>query len=348
MKRKLTHLLSAALTLAMMAAAGLAADPGIDLPNDPGVREFSQINDQKKGSVLIYNLYSSSASNSNAENTRISITNTNPIDDVAVHLFFVDGISCNVADVFICLTEGQTTSFLTADLDPGTMGYLIAIAVDADEGGPIAFDWLIGDEYVKLASGHRANLGAEAVSVAFPPLLTFPTSNGSQVALLFEGVCYGQLPRVLAVDNIPDRASGNDTLVVINRIGGNLATGAGLIGNVFGILYDDMEMGLSFSFTASNCQFKSSLSNNFPRTAPRFEQAIPAGRSGWMKFWSTSAVDQRPFGSDSDSRAITGAVLNANSNAGASANAFNGGRNLHKLTLNPFTVLVVPVFAPNC
>jgi hypothetical protein len=61
--------------------------------------------------------------------------------------------------VNICLTANQTTTFLASEQDPGTTGYHLAIAVDGVNGCPINFNFLIGDEYIKLESGHFANLG---------------------------------------------------------------------------------------------------------------------------------------------------------------------------------------------
>src|SRR5262249_22626629 len=158
---------------------------------------------------------SSSASAPAANNTRINITNTNPTRDVSIHVFFVDGFSCSVADTFICLTRNQTASFTSSDADPGTQGYVAAFVVDF-RGVPITFDWLIGDEYVKFATGHTANLGAEAVSVSILPLLVFLNDGGSTATVFFDGVCYNKLPRTLAVDSVPSAADGNSTLLIVN------------------------------------------------------------------------------------------------------------------------------------
>ena len=76
--------------------------------------------------------------------------------------------------------------------------------------------------------------------------------------LAFNNISYNALPRVLAADNIPDRASGNDTLLVINRIGGNLLVGASPIGSIFGLLYNEAEQSHSFSFNTgqlSDCLY---------------------------------------------------------------------------------------------
>jgi hypothetical protein len=310
--------------IVLMSAAALAADPGLPYP------AASEVSDQKAGSVLIYNLYTSGATSGNAQNTRINMTNTSSSSAAFVHLFFVAD-SCQVADSYICLTANQTASFLTSDLDPGVSGYIVAVVTDS-QGCPRNFNFLIGDEYVKLSTGHAANLGAEAIAA----LQSFECdSSASAVALNFDGVAYNRLPRVLAASNIPSRADGNDTLVVLNRIGGNLLTGAATLSSVFGLMYDDAESVFSFSF-AGGCQARGSLSNTFPRTTPRFETVIAAGRSGWMKLWTAGDF------------AILGATINSNANAGANAGAFNGGHNMHKLTLTAAGSYTIPVFPASC
>lgn len=326
--RKLTSAVLALFALVMMTSAALAADPGLPYP------ATSEVSDQKAGSVLVYNFYTSGAASGNAQNTRINITNTNSTVPAAVHLFFVAD-SCTIADAFICLTKNQTASFLASDIDPGVSGFIVAVASDDLTGCPINFNFLIGDEYVKLASGHAANLGAEAfAAIAAVPAVCDGSSVTSE--LIFNGVLYNRVPRVLASSNIPARADGNDTLIILNRIGGNLAIGTATLSSIFGNFYDDAENALSFTFIAGVCQFRSSFSNNFPRLTPRFETFIPAGRSGWAKFYSLS-----DFG-------LLGAQINYNPNAATAANAFNGGHNLHKLTLVPSVTLTIPIFPANC
>src|SRR5205085_10560052 len=101
-----------------------AVGPGLFFPST------GEVSDQKAGSVLVYNLYSSSIAAPSAQNTRIAITNTHPGLSIAVHLFFVDGATCSIADSLVCLTPNQTASFLASDIDPGTTGYIIAVASD--------------------------------------------------------------------------------------------------------------------------------------------------------------------------------------------------------------------------
>jgi len=313
-----------------MSAAAFAADPGT--PFD----RASEASDQKAGSLLYFNAYTSNATNASTANTRINLTNTNANFGIAVHLFFVDGSNCSVADSFLCLTQNQTASFLTSDVDPGINGYIVAVATFGD-GAPAEFNFLIGDEYVKYDSGHAANLGA----IAFAKINGADSfsDDGTLAFLNFDGQnnagSYNRAPRVLSDDNIPARADGNDTLLILNRVGGNLGVGAQTLGALFGILYDDTETAFSFTFSGG-CQFRTNISNSFPRTAPRVETLIPAGRSGWMKVYSQAEV------------AILGAAINKNANAGTAANAFNGGHNLHHLTLQRLATLTIPVFPSGC
>ncbi len=306
-----------------------AGDPGASFP------ALSEISDQKAGSVLFFPIYTSDAVNGNQQNTKLSITNISANEQACVHLFAMDGSTCAVLDLFVCLTPNQTTTFQAADLDPGATGFMMAVAVDCTTGLPAAFNCLIGDEYVKFASGHAANLGAEAVSAT----MVFPagTDANSPIATLkFDGASYNRLPRVVAADNIPSPADGNSTMAIINRIGGNLATSGAPIGNLTGLLIDDTEVTYSFTANQNLCQYRKVLDNSFPRTLTPFARVITAGRTGWMKFWAF------------DDKAIFGAQINFNANAASNANLFNQGHNLHKLTLTDATTLIVPVFIPSC
>jgi uncharacterized repeat protein (TIGR01451 family) len=305
--------------------------------NDPGLPDpaASGISDQRAGSVLIFNFYTSSLTNPAMENTRFHLTNISAKETAVVHLFFVDGNSCSVADSIICLTPNQTTVLFASDIDPGVTGYLIAVAVDEVTGQPRAFNCLIGDEYVKLSSGHAANLGAEAI-----PALMFnpagPFTGADTAELRFDGMNYAMLPRVLALDSLASQADGNQTLLIVNRIGGDLRSNARDLGSMFGLVYDQLENPFSFQFSGA-CQFRSFFNNTtFPRSSPRLNTIIPAGTTGWVKFRTIADT------------AILGAAINFNPSAQSNQSAFNQGHNMHKLTLTNTASLTVPVFTPAC
>ncbi len=304
------------------------AGPGLPFAglNDPS--------DQKAGSVLVYNLYSSNPTQPGSSNSRINITNTEPSRSVAVHLFFVDGNTCSITDRYICLTPNQTMTFLASEQDPGITGYLIAVATEVRLGCPITFNYLIGDAFIKLPTGHAANLGAEAIS-GIAGGIPLCNVNSVTARLNFDGISYGLVGRVLASSSIPSRGDGNDTLIVLNSMAGQLTTGLFNIGPIFGIVYDDAEHPHSFSLSAA-CQFRASLSNAIPRLTPRFETVIPAGQTGWMKLWGTTEVP------------MLGAQINFNPNSGSSGGAYSQGHNLHKRTLAASGFLIVPIFPPNC
>ncbi len=280
---------------------------------------------QKPGSLLIYNLYTSSINPAQSD-TRIAITNINTVNSVFVHLFFVDGSNCSVTSQFIDLSQNQTASFQTSDIDPGVTGYLIAIATDK-YGCPIIHNDLIGESFVKFESGHRTALPAIGVSgLSTGSSICNPESLTATIA--FNGTNYNLLPRTLAIDSLSAISTGNQTLLVVNRIGGDMTNGAALLGTIVGLLFDDLEVSQSYTLTGGQCQLRGILGNNFPRTAPRYTTVIPAGRTGWTKFWINA--DQ----------AITGAVINE------STYGFSGGHNLHYLTTTSSASLTIPVFPP--
>jgi hypothetical protein len=312
--------------LMMMAISSFAADPGTQFPVD-GV-----VNDQKAGSVLIFNVYTSSATSPATENTRINITNASDTRDVALHLFFIDGASCSPADSVMCLTRRQTVSLLASNLDPGTMGYLVVVAID-NNGCPVVHNALIGDEYVKFASGHEANLQAVSAAAQSVPVCD---ASSTDVSLTFNGVQYDQLPQTVAIDNITSRVDGNDTMLVLINPSGNMGIGANSLGAIAGLLFNDAENAYSFTFSSSQCQLKFSINNSTPRTAPRFTTVVPSGRTGWMKLFNYSGSP------------LLGSVINFNPAASASPTAFNQGHNLHILRMAPTATMRIPVFPPNC
>ncbi len=322
--RKLAHVVLAMFALVLMSASALAADPGQPYPAE------SEASDQKAGSLLVYNYYTSTPGVNN-RNTRINITNTNAQRFAYVHMFFISE-TCAVADYKTDLSPNQTFSFLVSDYDPGFSGYIIALTENPNTGLPRRFNWLIGDEYFKAAIG-SANLGA----IAFSALWTrededAPNYNGGPtITLNLDGNQYNRAAATVAADNIPSKQDLNDTTIILNSLRGDLTSAMGNVGTMFGLLYDDVEVSYSFSINVG-CHTRVTLSDTTPRTAPRFTTVIPAGRTGWMKLYSNAA------------NAVVGAMVNSNPNTESRPDVFNGGHNLHHLTLSTNGFLTIPVF----
>jgi hypothetical protein len=332
MKSKCEFVLLTALVLCALSGPVRAADPGLPLP------PTTEASDQKPGSILIFPFYSSSATALESEDTRIAITNTNTNNvsngPVTVHVFLINGATGAQRDFFLCFLPNQTVAFRTSEYDPGIRGYLLAVAVDRFTGAPIKLNFLTGEADIKLASGHRASLKAMAVAANNLALVTNP---GASFTLNFDGGMYNKLPRALVLDRFPSRADGNDTLLVVNRLSGLTLGSSQSPASIalFGILYDDASVPFSFSL-GIGLQLLGSLTDSFPRTTPRLSQIVPSGRTGWLKIYHLSQPS-----------ALCGAVLNFNPNAATAARAFNGGHNLHALTLTSASMTMV-VSAPSC
>jgi hypothetical protein len=264
-----------ALFLFAILAALAAAAFGQATPTRTARINEATASQQRPGSVLVYNIYTSGATTASNANTQINITNTSISAAASIHLFFI-GDNCFIADSFFCLTANQTGTFLASDVDPGTTGYLIAIATGFNTGCPVSFNFLTGSADVRFTSGHAASLPAESFQALFSGSLPGCAASDTRAALNFDGRVYSPAPRTLGLNNIPSRADGNDTMLIVNSFTGALETARREpISQYFGSLYDDSENVVSFTFGAQSCQVRGSMTNTFPRTTPRFENFIP-------------------------------------------------------------------------
>ncbi|HMV83963.1 MAG TPA: hypothetical protein PKC13_01595 [Blastocatellia bacterium] len=318
------------LALVLLPAAAFSDDRRIG--ND---KRDGQAGDQQPSSVLVYNYYTSSASDPAQTDTQISLTNTNRESSAFVHLFFITK-ECFLADAYACVTANQTVTFPASDVDPGSTGYIIAVATDSQIGCPISFNHLIGSEAVKVAGGRSGSLNAEGFSALYNGRFPGCKSDTTVVSVVLDGDRYEAAPRELAVDKVYSLADGYSTLLVVNSLNMEIVPNPSThIGSLFGVLYDDVENAASFTRQVSGCQLAEVLSNTFPQTTPAFSTFVPAGRGGWIRLMSQ------------EGKGVSGAVINFNPNAATKKGIFNNSHNLHHLSYTPATIKV-PVFPPSC
>jgi len=343
------------LFVALVVAGAMTITPAQAIPGIPGNAPDAAlgraVSENKLGSVLFFNYYTSDALSAQV-NTRINITNVNPTQDVAIHIFFVDSQTCNIADAVLCLTRNQTTSFMASDLDPNVTGYLIAIAVDS-QGRPVSFNFLAGDELVVTPTGHRFGLAAMAAARRDGDFASPINANGTSATLYFNGSQYDFLPFTMVLDSFPSQVGGvgaplADTRLYVYTPLSDLATGGpAFSGTLFFLLHDDQENSFSGQlplscFLTSDKQRISSV-----RTTPNINTFVPAGRTGWGTFHAIG-TRQVPCNSAGALTTLTNVPL-----MGATATrsgSFTGGHNLRYATAFSASgySITIPVFPPGC
>lgn len=199
----------------------------------------SRLSSETPGSVLVYNIYTSQASDPSLQNTRITITNTNLNTSVIVRFWFIEGASGGVSVIHDeCLPQKGTKSFLASDLDIGITGYMIASAINSD-GVPIRFNFLVGDEYVKLSSGHSGNLPAQACSAFYG---STNSTNPLDGKLVFDGSTgYSLLPKIVAAANIPHPFNSGIAKLILNSLNGDVPLNGSVsaLGQLSLVTYDE-------------------------------------------------------------------------------------------------------------
>ncbi len=287
--------------------------------------------DTKSGSVLFYNIYTSNPINPVASDTLITITNTSPNKDIDVHLYFVDGLTCRVADAFITLTRNQTAGFRVSDMDPGVQGYIMAVAVDR-QGVPTQHNYLIGYLRVKQMLGPGANSthSYQLNAISFSKinnLLPALSPDGITAQMVFDGAAtgssYEQLPAGVAINSFESPATA-DTRFIIYSPKSDFYGPSDSSGRLFIVFYDDAENPYSAS-VGLVCWLQARLT-----IIRNLTVRIAAGRTGWARFLGLR--DNNPI-------PLLGSV--------AQASGFTGGHNMHHLSTLPTYTITVPVFPPN-
>ena len=323
------------------------------LPGDAAVAaQGLGVSENKLGSVLFFNFYTSDAASSQVD-TRVNITNVNPAQDIAVHIFFVDSVTCNIADSFLCLTGNQTSSFVTSDIDPNVTGYIVVVAVDS-LGRPASFNFLGGDELVVTSTAHRFGLAAVAATRRDGNFVSPVNADGLSATMVFNGRQYDFLPQTMVLDNFPSQVGGvgsalADTRLYVYTPLADLSTiGSAFSGSLFFLIHDDQENTFSAQlplgcFLTSDKQRITSI-----RTVPNINTIVPSGRSGWATF---SASGNRTIAcGDTNGALLRLTTVPLMGATATKVGSFTGGHNLRYATVfnRPGFSITVPVLPPPC
>lgn len=285
------------------------------------------VSDQKAGSILVFPYYTSDGG---LADTSIVISHAGGSGNVNVHLFFVDGATCGIADAPVSLTPNGTIEFTTSSFDPMITGYLIAVAVD-NNGCPVEQNVLIGHAFVKAPAGYiaagagavRGDYGAEAFWA--DPMNMFPNLKVCDGVIKFDGMMYDAAPNAFAVQIQSPVTVPGQTIVLASLQGANGSMDpTGQLGT--GYVFDPNEKPFSFvGFLQSACLSRTPITIASPRIPFGMSKAIKAGQTGLMKF-------NTRVGS-------VGLLFTPDNSTG-----FLGIRTLHKYSVTTATTLTVPVF----
>jgi hypothetical protein len=292
---------AAARTPSLLTAAAPLPAAAIDITQPtigPGLPQVgsnapkSAASSLKAGSLLFFHKYTSDAVQPDSSNTLITLTNTNPRDGVTVHLFFV--YDCAVSRKFINLAPNQARTLLMSKEKPGTTGYVVAIAVNA-QGVPSQFNWLIGSATLRDAAGHEASYNALAVAKRTGGPVRLGAENPTAVTLRFDNSEYDRLPKTLAVDQLQNQDLAAEPAVTTDvTLYSPLADLSGAPAQPLQInatAYD--QVGRPYPETVSaNCAFSARVETIW--TATPLNSFITPGNPGWATFAATNGVSAVP------------------------------------------------------
>ncbi len=322
-------------------SAGIIGTPGRAIATGPtltlidlklsAVTAAKLIGDQKPGSVLFFSRYTSSATNPVREDTRLTLTNSNPAEAAFIRIFLVNAATCEPVDFELCLTPQQTLSLNLSDLDPGIKGYIVAVATNA-AGEPIQFNWLIGNVVVKQSApggGRPLTSILSALAIAKRKDGSVPNAGGS-ADMIFDDVNYDRLPGQLAIDSVPSQINGvNTTLISLYRPISNLAGAIASADAQITVWGRNQQNQVVSSTSNVSIACYSEIVVSVLRLSPlTVNQLLPVGAMGWA---AASAVDLQP---------LIGAQINAGE--------FQGGSNARPLSFSTEYHIRVPVSPVTC
>jgi hypothetical protein len=290
------------------------------------------VGDQKPGSVLFFNRYTSSASNPSRENTTVNLTNTNPTSSVFIRLFLINSATCQSQEVELCLAAQQTLSFQMSDLDPGVKGYGVAVATN-QAGEPVQFNWLMGNTIVKQSAANvlkpfTSVLAAMAIAKRSPGALV--AGPGNEAEMIFDDAIYDRLPAQVAFDGVPSQGNAaNTTVVSLYRPVPNLGNGvSNPTVQITGWGTNALNQVVTTSGNLSVACYSDFAVSAFRLSPVAVAQLLPPSTTAWF---AASTVDMQP---------LLGSQLNSGE--------FNGGNNARSLSLASEYRIRIPISPVAC
>jgi hypothetical protein len=323
------------LSSGVMATPGRAVATGspigiVDLKLN-AVSAATALGDQKPGSVLFFNRFTSSASNPFLENTVLNLTNTSPTATAYLRLFLVNASTCETTTYGICLDAQETMSFQMSDLDPGVRGYVVAVATNA-QGEPIQFNWLIGNVIVKQSA---SNVGGAFTSVLSALAIAKRNSGivantGGSAEMIFDDVNYERLPGQVAFDSVPSQFNAvNATTISLYRPSSNLmgeVTSSNVQLTAWG--KNDQNQVITSGGNVSAVCYSDFAVSTLRLSPITIGQLLPIDSTAWIA------------ASNNDGQPLLGSQLNSGE--------FNSGSNGRPLTLVTEYKIRIPVTPVSC
>jgi hypothetical protein len=328
--------------LLWMLSAGIMGTPGLAVATGGETASFVDlklsavsaatiIGDQKPGSVLFFNRYTSSASNSLREDSTLNLTNTNPAAPAYVRLFLVTAATCQPTEIQLCLAAQQTVSLLMSDVDPGIRGYAIAIATNL-QGEPVQFNWLTGNAVLRQpATNITGSYNSVLSAVAIAKRKEGNVANVNGLAeMIFDDVTYDRLPGQIAFDSVPSQVGAtNATILSIYR---PLADLSGAVSStsvqITGFGQNSQGQVIASTGNLSSACYSDVTLGAFRLQPTLINQLLPSGATAWFV---ASSNDLLP-------------LLGAQFNSGE----FNSGGNTRPLSFSAEYKIRIPVSPVTC
>ena len=296
-----------------------------------------EVSDQKPGAILVFPYYTSKAQTKS--DTRITLSNVGD-KTATIHLFFLDGASCNESDIFLCLTPNASVAYKTSDLDPENTGWILAVRVPGSTDVFDGFDdpfipdnSLIGNAFVHDGN-YVGNYSAESFK-AFGAALQYSADGNSYVLNFNDGPLlklngYDAAPNQFQVELQSPATTSGQKLIMVGLNGDiyqKALSGTGQIGAGQVINGNESPVVSFTNFLRDGCQTSTMIDGSAPRVPSGMQKVIPAGQIGTMQFRVTAAA---------------GLLLTPGTTR------FSGIRTLHKTLVNPQASITIPILIPGC